>query len=70
MDIINLRNISQHQSPPRPEVVLCHSQTYEAEPKYMGLYVVGELDLSLYIVFTTTAAGHHRWRLRQLPVQA
>ena len=70
MVIIDLQNILQHQSPPRPEVVLCHSPTYEAEPKYMGLYVVGELDLSLYILFATTAAGHHRWRLHQLAVQA
>jgi hypothetical protein len=70
MVIISLRNISQHQSPPRPEVVLCYSPTYEAEPKHMGLYVVCEPDPPLYIAFATTAAGRHCWRLHQLAVQA
>jgi hypothetical protein len=68
--IINSRNVSQHQSPPRRKVVLCHNPTYEAEPKYMGLCFVGELDLLRHIVFTTTAAGRHRWCLYQLTVQA
>jgi hypothetical protein len=70
MVIINLRNISQHQSPPRPEVVLCNSPTYEAEPKHMCLYVVCECDLPQYMVLVTTVAGYHRWRLHLLAVQA
>ena len=68
--IIYSRNISQDQSPPRREVVLCHNPINEAKPKYMGLYVVGESDLSCYIVITRTAAGRHRRRLPQLTVQA
>jgi hypothetical protein len=67
-----LRFIPQYQSPPRPKVVLCHSPTYEAEPKYLGLYVIGEPYLLLYTVlkFAITVAGRHRRHLRQLAVQA
>ena len=36
----------------------------------MGLYVIGELYLLRHIVFTTAAAGRHRWCLYQLAVQA
>src|SRR6267142_1719909 len=50
----NLQIFSQYQSSPRPEVVLCHSSIYEAKPKYMGLYVVGELDLPRYTFFITS----------------
>lgn len=43
--VLNLQNSLQYERSPRAEIVLCHSSTYEAEPKYIGLYVLGEPDL-------------------------